>query len=90
MHSLDIDRASSLCLSPPPGKMAGIFGDGATGLVLRTLAGPLLRGARANSRPRDRQGQRFDRSERPNPIGSKVRRSLVGYFAINSGTDGDG
>src|SRR3990172_4825722 len=24
--------------------MAGIFGDGATGLVLRTLAGPLLRG----------------------------------------------
>jgi hypothetical protein len=44
VHSLDIDRASSLCLSPPPGKMAGIFGDGATGLVLRTLAGPLLRG----------------------------------------------
>ena len=44
MHSLDIDRASSLCLSPPPGKMAGIFGDGATGLVLRTLARPLLRG----------------------------------------------
>lgn len=44
MHSLDIDRASSLCLSPPPGKMAGIFGEGATGLVLRTLAGPLLRG----------------------------------------------
>lgn len=44
MHPLDIDRASSLCLSPPPGKMAGIFGDGATGLVLRALAGPLLRG----------------------------------------------
>jgi hypothetical protein len=44
VHSLDIDRASSLCLSPPLGKMAGIFGDGATGLVLRTLAGPLLRG----------------------------------------------
>jgi len=44
VHSLDIDRASFLCLSPPPGKMAGIFGDGATGLVLRTLAGPLLRG----------------------------------------------
>jgi len=44
VRSLDIHRASSLCLSPPPGKMAGIFGDGATGLVLRTLAGPLLRG----------------------------------------------
>ena len=44
MHPLDIDRASSLCLSPPHGKMAGIFGDGATGLVLRTLAGSLLRG----------------------------------------------
>ena len=44
MHPLDIDRASSLCLSPLPGKMAGIFGDGATGLVLRALAGPLLRG----------------------------------------------
>lgn len=44
MHSLDIDRASSLCLSPPLGKMAGIFGDGATRLVLQTLAGPLLRG----------------------------------------------
>jgi hypothetical protein len=44
VHSLDIDRASSLCLSPPHGKMAGIFGDGATGLVLRALAVPLLRG----------------------------------------------
>ena len=44
MGSLDIDRASSLCLSPPPGKMAGIFGDGAARLVLRALAGPLLRG----------------------------------------------
>jgi hypothetical protein len=44
VHSLDIDRASSLCLSPPPGKMAGIFGDGATGLVLGTLARPLLHG----------------------------------------------
>lgn len=44
MHSLDIDRASSLCLSPLPGKMAGIFGDGATGLVLGALARPLLHG----------------------------------------------
>jgi hypothetical protein len=44
VHSLDIDRASALCLSPPPGKMAGIFGDGATGRVLRALAVPLLRG----------------------------------------------
>ncbi len=39
-----IERASSLCLTPPAGKMAGIFGDGATGVALRTLAGPLLRG----------------------------------------------
>lgn len=43
MSSLDIERASSLCLSPPSGKMAGIFGEGATGLALRALAGPLLR-----------------------------------------------
>jgi hypothetical protein len=41
---LDIERASSLCLSPPPGKMAGIFGDGACGLALRALARPLLCG----------------------------------------------
>jgi hypothetical protein len=40
--SLDMERASSLCLSPPPGKMAGIFGDGACGLALRALAVPLL------------------------------------------------
>src|SRR3989337_287634 len=39
-----MERASSLCLSPSPGKMAGIFGDGACGLALRALAGPLLRG----------------------------------------------
>lgn len=44
MSSLDIERASSLCFSPPSGKMAGIFGEGATGLALRALAGPLLRG----------------------------------------------
>jgi hypothetical protein len=40
--SLDMERASSLCLSPLPGKMAGIFGDGACGLALRALAVPLL------------------------------------------------
>jgi len=44
VSSLDIERASSLCLSPPSGKMAGIFGEGATGLALRALAGPLLHG----------------------------------------------
>jgi hypothetical protein len=38
-----MERASSLCLSPPPGKMAGIFGDGACALALRALAVPLLR-----------------------------------------------
>jgi len=41
--SLDMERASSRCLSPPPGKIAGIFGDGACGLALRALAVPLLR-----------------------------------------------
>jgi hypothetical protein len=40
----DIERAFSLCLRPPPGKMAGIFGDGACGLSLRALARPLLQG----------------------------------------------
>ena len=43
MPPLDMERASSLCLSPSPGKMAGIFGDGACGLALRALAVPLLR-----------------------------------------------
>ena len=38
-----MERASALCLSPPSGKMAGIFGDGACGLALRALAVPLLR-----------------------------------------------
>jgi hypothetical protein len=38
-----MERASSLCLTPPPGKMAGIFGDGACALALRALAVPLLR-----------------------------------------------
>ena len=70
MHSLDIDRASSLCLSPPPGKMAGIFGDGATGLVLRTLAGPLLRGETVVAVD---GGNRFD----PYEIG-KAARALGG------------
>ncbi len=44
MPLLDLERASSLCLFPPPGKMAGIFGDGACGLALRALARPLLCG----------------------------------------------
>jgi hypothetical protein len=44
MSPVDIERASSICLSPPPGKMAGIFGDGACGLALRALARPLLHG----------------------------------------------
>lgn len=70
MRSLDIDRASSLCLSPPPGKMAGIFGDGATGLVLRTLAGPLLRGENVVAVD---GGNRFD----PYEIG-KAARALGG------------
>ncbi len=47
MPSLDIERASFLCLSPPPGRMAGIFGDGAPALALRALARPLLSGETA-------------------------------------------
>src|SRR5512134_9534 len=47
MPLLDMERASSLCLFPPPGKMAGIFGDGACPLALRALTGPLLRGETA-------------------------------------------
>jgi hypothetical protein len=70
VRSLDIDRASFLCLSPPPGKMAGIFGDGATGLVLRTLAGPLLLGETVVAVD---GGNRFD----PYEIG-KAARALGG------------
>lgn len=44
MPPVDIERASALCLFPPPGKMAGIFGDGAFPLTLRALARPLLNG----------------------------------------------
>lgn len=40
----EIDRASSLCLHPPPGKFAGLFGAGAHRLALRALARPLLSG----------------------------------------------
>ncbi|RJP17771.1 MAG: hypothetical protein C4529_14165 [Deltaproteobacteria bacterium] len=70
MPSPDIDRASSLCLSPPHGKMAGIFGEGATVLVLRTLAGPLLRGESVVAVD---GGNRFD----PYEIG-KAARALGG------------
>ena len=70
MHSLDIDSASSLCLSPPPGKMAGIFGDGATGQVLRALAVPLLRGENVVAVD---GGNRFD----PYEVG-KAARALGG------------
>ncbi|MBI5576304.1 MAG: hypothetical protein HY896_08065 [Deltaproteobacteria bacterium] len=44
MPQVDIERASSICLSPPRGKLAGIFGEGACPLALRALARPLLRG----------------------------------------------
>lgn len=42
--ALDLHAASALCLAPPPGRMAGIFGEGACRLALRALAGPLLAG----------------------------------------------
>ena len=38
----------------------------------------------------ERQGQRFDQSERPKPIGSKVWRTCVRVSSTNFGTDGDG
>ncbi|GAB4364382.1 MAG: hypothetical protein Kow00128_05980 [Deltaproteobacteria bacterium] len=40
----EIDRVSSLCLHPPPGRFAGLFGPGAHRLALRALARPLLSG----------------------------------------------
>lgn len=70
MPAVDLDRASSLCLSPPPGKMAGIFGEGACGLALRALARPLLRGEAVVAVD---GGNRFD----PYEI-SKAARALDG------------
>ena len=43
----DIERASSLCLSPPAGRIAGLFGAGAHRLALRALARPLMAGETA-------------------------------------------
>lgn len=40
----EIERASALCLHPPPGELAGLFGAGAHRLALRALARPLLSG----------------------------------------------
>ncbi|MEK6779374.1 MAG: hypothetical protein AABY80_06850 [Candidatus Deferrimicrobiota bacterium] len=70
MSPVDIERASSLCLSPPPGKMAGIFGDGASPLALRALARPLLHGETVVAVD---GGNRFD----PYEIG-KAARALGG------------
>ena len=70
MPAADLDRASSLCLSPPPGKMAGIFGEGACALALRALARPLLRGEAVVAVD---GGNRFD----PYEI-SKAARALAG------------
>lgn len=70
MSPVDIERASALCLSPPAGKMAGIFGDGAFPLTLRALARPLLRGETVVAVD---GGNRFD----PYEIG-KAARALGG------------
>lgn len=43
----DLDRASRLCLSPPPGRLAGLFGPGAGRAALRALVRPLLAGEAA-------------------------------------------
>jgi hypothetical protein len=66
----DIERASFICLSPPPGRMAGIFGDGACPLALRALARPLLLGEAVVAVD---GGNRFD----PYEIG-KAARALGG------------
>jgi hypothetical protein len=42
--ALDLSGASALCLSPPPGRIAGIFGEGACALALEAVAAPLLAG----------------------------------------------
>lgn len=47
LPAAEIDRASSLCLHPPPGRFAGLFGAGAHRLALRALARPLLAGETA-------------------------------------------
>jgi len=70
VSSPDIEVASSLCLSPQPGEIAGIFGDGATRLALQTLARPLLRGETVVAVD---GGNRFD----PYEIG-KAARALGG------------
>jgi hypothetical protein len=67
---VDIERAFSICLSPQPGKMAGIFGDGACPLALRALARPLLHGETVVAVD---GGNRFD----PYEIG-KAARALGG------------
>ncbi len=66
----DIERAFSLCLRPPPGNMAGIFGEEACPLALRALALPLLRGETVVAVD---GGNRFD----PYEIG-KAARALGG------------
>jgi hypothetical protein len=70
MPSVDLERASSLCLSPPRGRMAGIFGEGACALALRALARPLLHGEAVVAVD---GGNRFD----PYEI-SKAARALGG------------
>jgi len=68
--AVDLERASSLCLSPRRGKMAGIFGEGACALALRALARPLLHGEAVVAVD---GGNRFD----PYAI-SKAARALGG------------
>ena len=41
---IGLDALCGLCLAPPPGKMAALFGPGATRLALRAAAAPLLAG----------------------------------------------
>lgn len=78
MSPVDIERASSICLSPPPGKMAGIFGDGACGLALRARARGGLPGARGTDHGEDRDADRAGRGLPVAGVPSLEAKSLGG------------
>ncbi|HEY5997588.1 MAG TPA: hypothetical protein VIU29_11240 [Candidatus Deferrimicrobiaceae bacterium] len=73
---LDLPGASALCLSPPAGRMAGIFGEGACTLALQALAPLLLAGETVVAVD---GGNRFDPyaiSRAANALGGDARTAL--------------
>lgn len=73
---LDLTGASALCLSPPAGRMAGIFGEGACRLALQALAAPLVAGEAVVAVD---GGNRFDPyaiSRAANALGADARTAL--------------